>query len=202
MSRSSLALVALALCTPSLAVAAPTPVTCDAGASKVGFTAYTSLFDAEGKFAGTKASGTVDLDDLSASRPTITVDVNTIDTDNGSRDKHLRSEDFFFVEKYPTATFVVTGVEKKDGDTYSVTGKMTIRDVTKTITVPATITQATTKSGDPSVRVASKFPVKWKDYGMPWKGAFYAPEIKEIIDVNIDVVLATKTAPPPPAPAP
>lgn len=202
MFRSPLPFVAFALSASSLALAAPTPVTCDAGASKVGFTAHTSLFDAEGKFASPKASGTVDVDDLAASRPTITIDVSTVDTDSGARDKHLRTEDFFFVDKYPTATFVVTGVEKKEGDTYSVTGKMTIRDVTKSITVPATITKGATKGGDPSVRVVSKFPVKWKDYGMPWKGAFYAPEIKEIIDVHIDVVLATKAAPAAPAPAP
>lgn len=176
--------------------AAPTDAVADAS-SKVTFTAHTKLFDAEGSFKGVKTSGTIDAESFTASRPTVTVDISTIDTGSGTRDKHLRTEDFFFVDKYPTATFVVTKIEAKEGDQFIVSGDMTIRDVTKKISVPSTITRGALKSGEKTVRVQTKFPIKWKDYGMPWNGAFYAPEIKEVIDVKVDLVFLDKSAPTP-----
>jgi polyisoprenoid-binding protein YceI len=194
LSRATLALVFAA--TAIGAHAAPLEAVTDAS-SKVTFTAYTKLFDAEGSLGGVKTSGTIDAENLAASRPTVTVDTRTIDTGSGARDKHLRTEDFFFVEKYPTATFVVTKIEPKEGDQFLVSGDMTIRDVTKKITVPSTITRGTLKSGEKTVRVQAKFPVKWKEYGMPWSGAFYAPEIKEVIDVKVDLVFLDKSAPAP-----
>jgi len=203
MTRSSLARLCAALTFTVMSApfgalfAAPLEANADAASSSITFTAYTKLFDAEGSFKGIKTSGTIDSENLAASRPTISIDTRTIDTASSARDKHLRTEDFFFVDKYPTATFVVTKIEAKEGDQYLVSGDMTIRDVTKKITVPATITRGTLKSGEKTLRVQAKFPVKWKEYGMPWSGAFYAPEIKEVIDVKVDLAFVDKSVPTP-----
>jgi hypothetical protein len=54
----------------------------------------------------------------------------------------------------------------------------------------STITRGALKSGEKTVRVQAKFPVKWKEYGMPWNGAFYAPEIKEVRPVMVESISA------------
>ena len=71
------------------------------------------------------------------------IDMSSItDADGSARlDGHLKSADFFDVEKYPTSKFVVTSSEVKEGK-MMVTGNLTIKDVTKSITIPATVTEA------------------------------------------------------------
>ncbi|MDX1442733.1 MAG: YceI family protein [Gammaproteobacteria bacterium] len=64
----------------------------------------------------------------------ITVDVASIDTEHAERDKHLRGEDFFNVEKFPTASFKSTGIEM-DGNTGKLMGDLTIKGTTKPVTM-------------------------------------------------------------------
>lgn len=83
-----------------------------------------------------KFSGTVKENaDLTKASVEVTGQMATIDTAVGARDNHLRTADYFEVEKYPTFTFKSTKVEKtKDG--YAVTGDLTIKDKTKKLTIP------------------------------------------------------------------
>jgi len=68
------------------------------------------------------------------------VDVSTIDTDNSSRDKHLRSDDYFDVVKYPVIRLTSTSIEKTtDAATWLFSGKLTIKSITKSISFPFTI---------------------------------------------------------------
>ena len=69
----------------------------------------------------------------SGRRSTFTIQAASIDTGTPDRDAHLRSEDFFDVEKYPTITFTSTGIKPSAGTSYEVTGDLTIRGVTKRI---------------------------------------------------------------------
>ena len=69
--------------------------------------------------------------DFNNSKITFSVDVNSINTDNEMRDKHLKSDDFFNAEKYPSMTFTSTSFKKMKGNIYSLEGNLTIRDVTK-----------------------------------------------------------------------
>ncbi|HMJ48921.1 MAG TPA: YceI family protein [Ferruginibacter sp.] len=70
----------------------------------------------------------------------VTVDVSTIDTDNSSRDKHLRSDDYFDVVKYPVIRLTSTSIEKTtDAATWLFSGKLTIKSITKSISFPFTI---------------------------------------------------------------
>jgi polyisoprenoid-binding protein YceI len=90
-----------------------------------------------GRFA--KFSGSVALDegDLTRSAVEATIDVSSIDTGTAQRDVHLRSADFFDVERFPEIRFRSTGIEKLGGDSYRLTGDLTIRDVTRPITLEA-----------------------------------------------------------------
>ena len=82
-----------------------------------------------------KVTGTVDYDEANpgASKINIIVDVASISTREPQRDAHLKSADFFDVEKFPTITFVSTGVVKSGEDSFEVVGDLTIHGVTQTI---------------------------------------------------------------------
>jgi polyisoprenoid-binding protein YceI len=97
---------------------------------------YLLISEVEGtfkKFDGTFTSEKADFSDLSVS---VSVDVSSINTDNESRDGHLKSDDFFNAEKFPTMTFKSTGVKALGKGKLMLTGDLTIRDVTKRVTIP------------------------------------------------------------------
>ncbi|MNL13605.1 hypothetical protein D3C87_1345150 [compost metagenome] len=80
------------------------------------------------KFDGSVAAAKADLTDAKIS---FTVDVNSITTGVDMRDKHLKSDDFFNAEKFPAMTFESSSFKKLKGNNYVLSGKLTIRDVTK-----------------------------------------------------------------------
>lgn len=82
------------------------------------------------KFEGTIEANKADLTDAKIN---FTADVNSISTDIEMRDKHLKSDDFFNAEKYPSMSFVSTSFKKTVGNVYLLSGKLTIRDVTKNV---------------------------------------------------------------------
>ena len=96
-----------------------------------------------------KVTGTIVLDDAnpSASSVNITVDVASISTREPQRDAHLKSAEFFDVEKFPTMTFVSTGVVKSGEDSYEVVGDLTIHGVTRTVDL--TVEEVTSEMKDP-----------------------------------------------------
>ena len=79
-----------------------------------------------------------DPDNLKESRFDFTVKVGSIDTNNGKRDEHLQTADFFDVDKFPEMTFKSKSISHKKGDQYEVEGVLTIKDVSRDITVPFT----------------------------------------------------------------
>ena len=85
-----------------------------------------------GKYSGTFLS---DKSDFSDAKINFTIDVNSINTDEPNRDKHLRSADFFNVEKYPEITFVGTSFKSLGNNMYKLTGDFTMNGVTKSITL-------------------------------------------------------------------
>jgi polyisoprenoid-binding protein YceI len=96
-----------------------------------------------------KVTGTIVLDDAnpSASSVNITVDVASISTREPQRDAHLKSADFFDVEKFPTITFVSKGVVKSGEDSYEVVGDLTIHGVTQPIDL--NVEEVTSEMKDP-----------------------------------------------------
>jgi polyisoprenoid-binding protein YceI len=79
-------------------------------------------------FTGSIVSPTADFTNATIN---FTADVNSVNTDNDMRDKHLKGEEFFNVEKYPSMKFVSTSFKKIKGNIYALEGDLTIRDVTK-----------------------------------------------------------------------
>ncbi len=107
--------------------------TTDAG-SKAGFTIKNLGIKTNGSFSGIKGNIFFDPANLAKSTFSVSVDANTVNTDNSLRDKHLRKEEYFNVAKYPTLNFVSTKVSKSTvAGTFVMYGNLTIKGVTKAV---------------------------------------------------------------------
>ncbi len=122
--------------------------------------------------AFTKVSGTVQLDDKDISKSTVdvTIDAASVDTRVPDRDKDLRSDHFFDVEKYPTLSFKSTKVEQVEAGKLKVTGDLTIHGVTKQVVLE--VEGPTTPVKDPwgNQRAAANATTKInrQDFGVKW----------------------------------
>ena len=125
-----------------------------------------------------KVSGTVTIDELDATKSQIDVaiDAASIATRDPKRDGHLRSADFFDVENHPTITFHSTKIAKAGKDQYTVTGDLTIRGTTKSVTldVAGPTAPQTTPWGMVARGVSASGKVNRKDFGLNWNAAIEA----------------------------
>jgi len=144
----------------------------DAAHSEAAFTVRHLITKVRGRFSD--FAGTIDFDDAAPeqSSVTFTIQAASIDTNQKDRDAHLRSADFFETEKYPTITFVSTGIEAKGDGTFDVRGRFTVRDVTKDITLPVTyLGKAKDPWGNERIAFEAEYTLNRKDYGLTWNAA-------------------------------
>jgi polyisoprenoid-binding protein YceI len=111
--------------------------------SKVSFKIKNLGFNVDGFFSGLKGAIKFNPVDLTASSFDVTIDANTINTDNNSRDNHLREESYFDVKNHPVIHFVSEKVaaSNKKG-TLIISGKLTVKNKTKDISFPFTATES------------------------------------------------------------
>lgn len=117
----------------SLPTITPGTYSIDASHSEVGFTVrHLAVSKVRGRFE--KFDGTVTIaEDLLSSSVQATVQMDSVNTNDAQRDGHLLTNDFFAIEQYPTMTFTSTSLVQKGGD-FQLTGDLTIRGVTKSVT--------------------------------------------------------------------
>jgi polyisoprenoid-binding protein YceI len=163
----------------------------DPSHSTVGFTVrHLVISKVHGSF--NKFSGTIVLDEQnpSASKVTAQIEATSIDTKDDKRDGHLRSADFFDVEKFPTLTFESTRVEKADGNAYRVTGDLTLHGVKKAITLEAELL-GTGKDpwGNQRAGFSAQVSLQRKDFGLNWNQALEAGGVLvgEKVDIHLDI---------------
>jgi polyisoprenoid-binding protein YceI len=114
-------------------------------------------------------TGTVQFDgvDPTTGSVEVSIEVASITTNEPQRDGHLRSPDFFHAEQHPTMTFRSTGVEHVEGDEYRLLGELTIRDVTRPISLDMTYEgQITDPYGNQRAGFAAETTLNRKDYGL------------------------------------
>jgi len=145
----------------------------------------------------TRFTGTLNLDDADHARSVVeaTIDASSIDTGTAQRDAHLRSPDFFDVEKFPELRFRSTRIEKLEGDRYRVVGDLTIRDVTREVALDAEYAgRGIDPWGYERVAFAAKIGLDRKDFGLGWNQVLEAGGVlvgdRVEIEVDLQVVKA------------
>jgi len=192
MNRNVIAALALSALA-ALPVHAAEVYTTDAGHSDVSFQVRHLVTQVRGKFSDYQ--GTIQLDPakLENSKVEFQIKAASIDTALPDRDKHLRSEDFFFVEKYPDITFKSQQIKATGKDTYDVTGALTMRGVTKTVTLPVTfLGKVRDPWGNDKAGFATEATINRKDYGIVWNAALDNGGVVLGDDVKIAINLETQ----------
>ncbi|HEX5748493.1 MAG TPA: YceI family protein [Archangium sp.] len=139
-----------------------------------------------------KFSGTVSLDEQepTASSVSVRIEAPSIDTGVQQRDEHLRSPDFFDVEKFPLITFESTKVEKSSDNGLRVTGKLTLRDVTREVVLEA---EQLGIGKDPWGNIKAAFEAKTsidrREFGLKWNQALETGGVLvgEKIEISLEV---------------
>ncbi len=113
--------------------------------------------------------GTIEAADADPSKARIrlTIDMSSVTSDNAKLTGHLKSKDFFWVKKHPQATFVSTSIvpNRKQGASHTITGNLTLRGVTRSISFPASLTIT-----DSHVKAASEFWIDRHQWNISYKG--------------------------------
>ena len=148
----------------------------DPAHSRIGFVArHAMVTKVRGSFNEFEGSGSFDAENPANSRLQLTIQAASIDTRNADRDGHLKSNDFFDMENHPEITFASTTVEQVDAENYRVTGVLTIKGVTKPVTVDFEYTgTATDPFGNQRIGFEGKTTVNRKDWGVNWNAALDA----------------------------
>ena len=140
-----------------------------------------------------------DAKDVTRSSVEFKAKVESIDTGVEARDKHLRTADFFEVEKYPEMTFKSTSVARK-GKGYILNGDLTLKGITKQIALPFTITGAIKDArGNTRIGIAAQTIIDRRDYGITWGQALPGGGFNVAHDVMIDLQLEALQPAPKPA---
>ena len=147
--------------------------TIDASHTRIGFVArHAMVTKVRGAFNEFEGSATIDAEDFAASAATLTIQAASIDTRNEQRDGHLRSNDFLAMDEYPEITFVSTGVTRTGATGLELTGDLTIKGTTRSVTIPFEFEgTAIDPYGNLRAGFEGAVVINRKDYGITWNAA-------------------------------
>jgi len=147
--------------------------TLDPSHTRIGFVArHAMVTKVRGQFNEFEGAAVVDASDFSRSSAQLTIQAASIDTRNEQRDGHLRSNDFLAMDDFPQITFTSTGVAQTGTTSLELTGDLTIKDVTRSVTVPFEFEGAATDPfGNLRVGFEGSLVINRKDFGITWNAA-------------------------------
>jgi polyisoprenoid-binding protein YceI len=164
--------------------------TIDTSHSRLGFSArHAMVTKVRGHFALFSGTAHVDAETPANSKVELTIDPSSINTGSPDRDAHLKSADFFEVETYPEWKFVSTEVSR-DGEEWTITGDLTIKDTTKPVTVVFEETgTAVDPFGNTRIGFEGRTTINRKDWGLTWNAALEAGGVlvSEKIGLEFDI---------------
>ena len=148
----------------------------DTSHTKIAFSVtHMMISETTGKFKLYEGNVSSNGNDFNDAKIDFTIDATSIDTDDENRDKHLKSEDFFNTEKFPKMVFKGKSFKKVKGNAYKLTGDLTIKDVTKSVTLDV-VHNGTVKS--PWGQEVAGFKLTGKlnrvEYGLKWNAILEA----------------------------
>jgi polyisoprenoid-binding protein YceI len=144
----------------------------------------------EGRFKDFNGAIRLDDKDITRSSVEFTAKAASIDTGVEGRDKHLRTADFFEVEKYPELSFKSTGVERKGKERYVLKGDLTIKGVTKPVAIPFTITGAVVDTRDNTrIGIEGQTKINRRDFGVNWGHALPVggADVGDEVTINLNL---------------
>ena len=144
----------------------------DKAHSEVIFQVRHLITKVRGRFSDFSGTIEFDHDNPANSKVDFQVQAASIDTAEANRDTHLRSDDFFAAEKFPTLTFTSTAIRPRGSELYDVEGDLTIRGVTKRIVLSIThLGTATDPWGNEKIAFEGETTINRKDFGLNWNAA-------------------------------
>ena len=144
MKKTSSFLVTIAFLLLGLTSRSQTIWKLDLAHSNLGFAIqHLSVNDVKGTVKMTESTITQSKEDFTDAAISLKADLNTIDTDNDKRDAHLKTGDFFDTAKFPELSFQSVSFSKKNPDSYTITGNLTLHGITKSVTLNAVLKSGT-----------------------------------------------------------
>ena len=192
--RTVAALAALATIAfaPGAAQAANT-YTADKAHTSVGFAVRHMMSQVRGSFGDFSMTIVKDDANPAGSSVDFKIQATSVTTANEMRDKHLRSEDFFFVEKFPEITFKSTKIEKVSETEYKATGAFTMRGVTKVLSLPVTfLGEMKGMDGKSLVGFSVTTKLDRKEFGFNWNKALDNGGLLLSDEVTVEINIEAK----------
>jgi polyisoprenoid-binding protein YceI len=155
------------------------------------------ISNVKGEFSG--VTGTVDFDpmNLPASHVEATISAATVSTRESQRDNHLKSADFLDVGRYPVMTFHATKIVSRGDGRYDVTGDLTIRGVTRNLTLQVESLTPEIKDPDGQLRrgASASARIEREDFGLTWNAVLESGGflVGDDVDITIDVEMVRKS---------
>ncbi len=163
----------------------------DPAHSRIGFVArHAMVTKVRGSFNDFEGSGYFDADDPTRSTLQLVIQAASIDTRSADRDDHLRSNDFFAMDEYPEIRFESTSIDVAGANRYEVTGDLTIKGVTKPVTVDFDYTgTAVDPFGNRRLGLDGHTTINRKDWGVSWNAPLDAGGVlvSEKVDLEFEV---------------
>ena len=168
--------------------------TIDPAHSRIGFVArHAMVTKVRGSFNAFSGSGYFDADHPENSKLELIVQAASIDTGNADRDAHLRSNDFFDMDAYPEITFSSTAIERVDDEHYRVSGDLTIKGVSRPVSVDFELSgSATDPFGNQRIGLEGTTTINRKDFGVTWNAPLEAGGVlvseKVVLEFDVSAI--------------
>ena len=160
----------------------------DKAHSQVGFKVkHLGISNVRGNFADYDATVQFDPENLETLQVEATINVGSIDTGIERRDNHLRSDDFFNAEAFPTITFVSKEMRSLDGDEFELVGDLTIRDVTKEVVLEGEFLGSAAQGDKQKAGFEAETTINRFDYNLKWDNLTEAGGF--VVGEEVDVIL-------------
>ncbi|NGO06736.1 YceI family protein [Streptomyces sp. HC44] len=161
--------------------------TLDSARTRIGFVSRAAMVTkVRGQFDDFEGSARLDGDDPSKSVARLMIRVRSIQTRNQKRDDHLCGGDFLDMDNHPVISFTSTRVEQVDGTNFKVTGDLTVRGMTKPVTVDFRLTGAENDPrGGLRLGFKGKGTLNRKDWGVSWGGALVSEKVTLDFDIAV-----------------
>ena len=170
----------------------------DASHSRLGFAAkHAMVTTVRGQFGSFTADIHLDAENVANTTARLEINAASIDTGNPDRDAHVRNSDFLEVETYPTISFISTGAEQNSDDDFVLHGDLTIKDVTKPVSIEFEKTgEAVDPWGNFRIGFEGKAKINRKDWGVNFNAVLEAGGllVSDKVTLEFDIAAVRRSA--------